>query len=127
MPTQKATPAPIGFRNLLKNAMESQGLTNRKLADLTNISPAFISRLLSGQRGVPTNEVIARLENALQLEPKQLLYEAGRIDRAVQTVLQKPGAPLLMRTLAPLSAADFLKVQQVADDLARKHRQTSIK
>ena len=122
MTTQKKTPAPEGFRTLLRSAIEKQGITIRQLAKLTNISAAFISRLLNGERGAPTNEVIDRLEKALNLEPRQLLYEAGRVDRAVQTVLQKQGAPLLMRNLAPLTEKEFLRVQQFAEELARKHQ-----
>lgn len=125
MAPQKPTPAPEGFRSLLKTAMAKQGLNNRQLGKLTNISPAFISRLLNGERGAPTNEVIDRLEKALNLEPRQLLYEAGRVDRAVQTVLKKPGAPLLMRTLAPLSPEDIIKVQRLADTLAKRQQPES--
>jgi ribosome-binding protein aMBF1 (putative translation factor) len=115
MATQKPTPAPKGFRDLIKSAMEKEGLNITELAQRANLSQAFISRILNGERGAPTDQIILKLEKILRLKTKQLLYEAGRLG------LEKEGLPLLMRTLGPLSPEDVQKVQKLADKLAAKY------
>lgn len=112
MATQKPTPAPKGLRDLIRTAMEREGLNTTQLAERASVSQAFISRLLNGDRGAPADQIIARIEKALRLRPNQLLCEAGRMDN---------NAKVLMRTLAPLTAKDMEQVQRLAEKLARKY------
>jgi transcriptional regulator with XRE-family HTH domain len=121
MATQKATPAPKGFRDLIRSAMEKEGLNITELAQRANLSQAFISRILNGERGAPTDQIILRLEKILRLQPKQLLYQAGRVDNATKLALEKEGVPLLMRTLGPLTPEEVQQVQRLADKLAAKY------
>ena len=115
------TPAPAGFIALLEQAIRDADLTCRELAEKAKISHPFLSRLLSGKRGLPADETISRLETALDLPPGQLAYEAGRPDHAAKTVLKKSKAPLLMRTLAPLNDKELQQVQELAAKLAKKY------
>jgi transcriptional regulator with XRE-family HTH domain len=112
MATQKPTTAPKGFRDLIRSAMDKEGLNISQLAERANVSQAFISRLLNAERGAPSDEIIGRLERALRLQPKQLLYEAGRIDDKTK---------VLMRTFAPLTPKDMEEVLRLAEKLAKKH------
>ncbi|MDR4475541.1 MAG: helix-turn-helix transcriptional regulator [Nitrospira sp.] len=73
--------APQGFRALVKKRMEEVNLSLRTVAAETGISPAYLSRLLSGERGLPPDdEMILRLAEVLRIDPpERLLVEAKRV------------------------------------------------
>ena len=68
MPENKPTKAPDRFIRLLKKAMDEhpEKLSLRRVAKRADLSPAYLSLLLSGERGVPSNEAIAQLERVLK-------------------------------------------------------------
>ena len=122
MTTQQPTAAPDRFVRLLRLALASQPLSLRKVAEKAGISPAYLSRLVNGERGLPTNDtIIAKLEEVLDFQPGKLFDAAERPDLTAKTFLKKPQARPMMRSLAPLSDADLAKVLKVAEDLAKKH------
>jgi len=51
--SQPSTPAPLEFIRRLKQFIHRSGLKTSEIAANTNISRAHLSRLLSGERGVP--------------------------------------------------------------------------
>jgi transcriptional regulator with XRE-family HTH domain len=122
MEAQKATAAPDRFIRTLKDAMDGHDLSLRQLADKTGVSPAYLSRLFNRERGVPADEIIAKLEEVLDIRPRGTLFHAaGRHDRHSAKFVQKNGAPLFMRTVARLSEADWAQVQKVAQQFANRH------
>lgn len=56
-------------RDKLKAEMDKRDLSGEKLAELSDISPATISRILSGQRGC-TIEVARKIARAMKLTNK---------------------------------------------------------
>lgn len=121
MTTRVDTPAPDEFITLLDRAIQQAGLSYRELAKKAKISHPFLSRLLSGKRGLPADQTISRLEKALALPAGRLLYEAGRADPSAKIVLKKDRAPSLMRALAPLNDEELRQVQKLAERLAKKY------
>jgi transcriptional regulator with XRE-family HTH domain len=122
MTTQEPTSAPERFLRLLKKALGGSGLSLRAAAGKAAVSPSYLSRLLKGERGLPSNETIGRLEEVLDVQPRGLLFDAaGRQDRLLAEVLHKDSQRLLMRSLAPLSRDEFAKVIGVAEKLAKKY------
>lgn len=122
MTTQQPTSAPDRFVRLLRLALASQGLSLRKVAEKADISPAYLSRLVNGERGLPTDDtVIGKLEQVLDIPRGKLFDAAERPDLTAKTFLKKQQARPLMRSLAPLSDADLAKVLAVADKLAGKY------
>ena len=67
MGENKNTKAPERFIRLLKKAMDEhpEKLSLRKVARRADLSPAYLSYLLNGERGVPSNDAIAQLERVL--------------------------------------------------------------
>ncbi len=53
--------------------MEEAGLTYRGLAAKTGLSAGYLNHIVHGNRPVPRNEVIARLAEALGVEPEHFL------------------------------------------------------
>jgi len=122
MTTQQPTAAPDRFVRLLRLGMASQSLSLRKVAEQAGISPAYLSRLVNGERGLPANDtIIEKLEKVLDFPPGRLFDAAERPDVTAKTFLKKQQARPMMRSLAHLSDADLAKVQSVADKLAGKY------
>jgi len=123
METQAPTAAPDRFIRLVKKAMIGQRFTLRQLAEKSDLSPAYLSRLFNRERGLPTDERITKLEEVLDIQPRGLLFDAAeRHDQVVTKVLKKDSERLLMRSLAPLTAEEFAQVVKVAERLAKKHQ-----
>jgi transcriptional regulator with XRE-family HTH domain len=121
MDAQKATAAPGRFIRTLKDAMDMKGFSLRRLADKTGVSPAYLSRLFNRERGVPADNTIAKFEDILDIQPRGALFDAARRDDQIAATFKKiTGARLLMRTLAPLTEAEMVEVQKVADRLAKQ-------
>lgn len=122
MTTQQPTAAPDRFVRLLRLALASQPLSLRKVAVKAGISPAYLSRLVNGERGLPKEDIIiAKLEEILDFQPGKLFDAAERPDLMAKTFLKKPQARPMMRTLAHLSENDLAKVQAVLDKLNKKY------
>jgi len=103
--------------------MAAKGLSLRQLARQAQVSPAYLSRLFSEERGAPADKVIARFEQVLDIQPRGTLFDAaGRHDTVASKVLKKPNARVLMRTLAPLNDKELAQVLHVAEQLAAKHK-----
>ena len=121
MTEQQPTSAPPEFICLLEQAIHASGLTKAEVAFKADISPAYLSRLLHGVRGVPADTIVSRLEDVLDIQPRgQLFHAAGRLDTVVSRVLKKPKGPDLMRRLVPLNDDDINTLLNVADALGRK-------
>jgi transcriptional regulator with XRE-family HTH domain len=100
--------APEGFVNLLREGMEGQKISLNQLAYRTGVSPAFLSRILNGERGLPSDKIILRLAKLLDLEPpERLLIEAGRIPEELRPMLSQPQIPELLRAADKLSETEL--------------------
>ncbi|MFA6543172.1 MAG: helix-turn-helix transcriptional regulator [Limisphaerales bacterium] len=122
MAAQQPTSAPDRFLRLLRRAVHSRGVSLREVARQAGVSAAYLSRLLKGERGVPADATIARLEEVLDMQPRGILFDAaGRHDSVVAEVTNKDPERVLMRSLAPLSASEYERVVQYARRLAKKY------
>jgi transcriptional regulator with XRE-family HTH domain len=54
----------------VERLMIETGLTYRGLADRTQLSAGYLNHIVHGNRPVPSNEVLARLAAALDVEPE---------------------------------------------------------
>jgi transcriptional regulator with XRE-family HTH domain len=116
--------APDGFLDMLRNGMERQRISLNQLAYRAGVSPAFLSRIMNKERGLPSDKVILRLAQVLDLEPpERLLIEAGRIPEELKPVLSQPRIPELLRATGKLSETDLQELLRTAEALALKqHR-----
>jgi transcriptional regulator with XRE-family HTH domain len=118
---QQPTNAPERFIRPIKRAMVARGLSLRQLAEQADVSPAYLSRLFNKERGVPADEVITRLENVLDIQPRGLLFDAaGRHDQVAAKVFKKEDARILMHAVASLNEAQLAQVIKVAERLAKE-------
>ncbi len=59
-----------GFGETVQRLMDEQGVTYRQLAASTGLSAGYLNHLVHGNRPVPSNEVVATLAKALDVEPE---------------------------------------------------------
>jgi transcriptional regulator with XRE-family HTH domain len=87
--------------------MDRQKISLNQLAHKAGVSPAFLSRILNRERGLPSDRAILRLAHVLDLEPpERLLIEAGRIPEELKPSLSQPRIPELLRAVGKLSETE---------------------
>ena len=73
------------------------------------------------------DEILVRLEDVLDIQPRGRLFDAaGRQDAVVNKVLKKDKGRVLMRSLGPLTDDELAIVLSVADGLAKNHNPNRI-
>jgi transcriptional regulator with XRE-family HTH domain len=65
---RKFSPEPFG--PAIERLMNETGTTYRGLAAMTDLSAGYLNHLVHGNRPVPSNDVIRRLAEALDVEPE---------------------------------------------------------
>jgi len=58
------------FGATIERLMAETGTTYRGLADKADLSAGYLNHIVHGNRPVPSNDVIARIANALGAEPE---------------------------------------------------------
>jgi transcriptional regulator with XRE-family HTH domain len=115
--------APEGFIRLLREGMEKRKISLNQLAERAGISPAFLSRIMNKERGLPSDKVILRLSQVLDLQPNErLLTAAGRIPEGLMPAMNELRIPELLRVAEKLNDADKQQLLEVAKSLALKRR-----
>src|SRR5687768_1999276 len=71
------------FGNLLDTHRKQKKLTPRDLAHKADVSPSYISLLISGKKGRPSDKIIEQLAQALELteEEKLKFQEAAEVSK----------------------------------------------
>jgi transcriptional regulator with XRE-family HTH domain len=59
-----------GFGETVQRLMDELGVTYRQLASRTGLSAGYLNHLVHGNRPVPSNDVVASLAKALEVEPE---------------------------------------------------------
>lgn len=126
---QKTIKAPERFLRLLEKAMKNHPdkLSLREVARRADISPAYLSRLLSGERGVPSNDAIGQLERVLNIPAGELFKAAARPDDQALEFFRKDEAGSILRTLAPLPNSQLAVVHKMIERFVQKQPRTKSK
>lgn len=64
---------------LIKKVRKEKGMTQKQLADKAEISFSMISKLESGERKNPTNEILTKLASALGVSKAELVDDKAKI------------------------------------------------
>ena len=68
------------FGPAIERLMNESGMTYRGLAAKTGLSAGYLNHLVHGNRPVPSNDVIERLAEALEVEPDHFREYRLRVD-----------------------------------------------
>ena len=73
----KFSDEPLG--PTVERLMSETGLTYRGLAEKTQLSAGYLNHIVHGNRPVPSNEVLARLAAARDVEPEHIREDRIRV------------------------------------------------
>ena len=82
----KFSDEPLG--PTIERLMTESGLTYRGLAERTQLSAGYLNHIVHGNRPVPSNDVIARIATALDVEPEH--FREYRIRVITEKLEQMP-------------------------------------
>ena len=79
------------FSMLLSDLCRSRQVLQKQLAQQLNVDPSYLSALTSGRKGVPSDAILRRLEEALDLTDveRQTLQESVKISKRKYRVPHK--------------------------------------
>ena len=66
------------FISFLREKMREKGIGLRELSRNSKISPSYLSRFMSFNANVPSNDKLVSIAEALGIDPSVILLEAGR-------------------------------------------------
>ena len=129
MNENKPAKAPERFIRLLKRAMDEhqREMSLRQVARNADISPAYLSLLLNGERGVPSNDAIGQLERVLNIPEGELFKAAGRPDDQALEFFRKEEAGPIVRTLANVPDSRLPTVLKMIKRFVKKQRHAKSK
>jgi transcriptional regulator with XRE-family HTH domain len=124
MAIANANKATEPFVRLLKKAMDEQPekLSLREVARRADLSPSYLSLLLSGERAAPSNDAIEQLQQVLNISDNGLFKAAGRPnDQALEFFRKEESGPI-MWTLAEVPNSQLPSVLKVLQRFVRRRR-----
>lgn len=75
------------FYDQLKALRKNKGFTIREVADRSGVSPAYISQLENGSRGIPSPDILKKLSEGLNISYEQLMKIAGYLDEGTSDAI----------------------------------------
>ena len=78
-----------GFGETVQRLMDEQAVTYRQLAARTGLSAGYLNHLVHGNRPVPSNDVVATLADALEVEPEH--FREFRLRMITERLEAMPG------------------------------------
>ena len=109
------------FGRRIKRQAQELGLSLRQIAEIVEMDPSFLSRIVAGTRNPPNDELIEHLAKALQMPPEELLVEAGRIPELPEGT--RKALPDFFRASKDLSESQIRTVLTVLETLAQTKEQ----
>lgn len=86
----------MNFYRELKDIRKEKGFTIREVADRSGVSPAYISQLENGNRGLPSPDILMKLSEGLNISYSTLMGLAGYLEESVN-IESAPKLPLNLR------------------------------
>ena len=112
-----SNPTPISLGRFLRTARTEAGLSIRELARRAGASYTYLSRVESGERGMPKPELLQRLAKELNVNPAELLAYVGIEPTA-------PEPKMYFRRYMGLSAHEADILYELAEDIKAKRKDT---
>jgi transcriptional regulator with XRE-family HTH domain len=97
----------VHFYHVLKDLRKEKGYTIREVSSRSGVSPAYISQLENGQRGIPSPEVLMKLSEGLNTSYSELMQHAGYLEQE---------GPVKERVSAPVNLRRFLRDNDIVFD-----------
>jgi transcriptional regulator with XRE-family HTH domain len=111
-----ATEIPLAFYSCFMQGLKQNKVSQREIARQSGISESYLSRTLKGVRGIPSDDVLLKMGEALQIHPpERLIIAANRIPDNDWNLIE-----LLFKVL-DLTDEEYDKLLRYADSLTDKY------
>jgi transcriptional regulator with XRE-family HTH domain len=107
------------FGEWLRKELDRRKISQKELADLSGITPAQISRVISGTRG-PGTDLIQSIARALNLPPEEVYRAAGLLPPTTNPSPLDRLIIHLMSTLPEEEKQDVIKYIQLRASIAEE-------
>lgn len=77
------------FGELLKNIRKEKRISQRKLGEMVGIDFTYISKIENGTQAPPSEEVIRKIANVLEVDAHKLILSANKIPSDYQESILK--------------------------------------
>lgn len=106
--------------DLIRDARVDAGLSLRELARRIEMAPSYVSDIENDRR-VPSEPVLQRIAQELDLNFEELVALGGRIGaKAERLVRRSPEAVRLFRTASGLGEEELRKLRKRAEQMVKK-------
>lgn len=95
------------FGTLIKQARLVKRLSQRALAEQLGVNFTYLSKIESGEMPPPSEDLIEKLIEALELNPDVAFQAALKVPRELAQIALQPSMPVLMRAARDLSPEDL--------------------
>ncbi|CAM3515793.1 helix-turn-helix domain-containing protein [Marinicrinis lubricantis] len=85
------------FYQKLRDLRKLRGYTIREVSDRSGVSPAYISQLENGNRGVPSPEILMKLSEGLNISYSDLMGIAGYLEKELSIPKEDQAPPVNLR------------------------------
>jgi len=115
--------APQTLGDFIRSARVAADLSLRELARRIAKTPSYLSDIENDRR-VPSEDVLAKIADAIGVPFEDLVVRAGRVGEAVQRLVRRsPEAVRLFRTAPDLNEDDLKKLRKQAERMAQKKQE----
>ena len=107
----------MGFGRRLRDLRKQKNISQRDLATQVEVDFTYLSKIEGGRLAPPSEDVIRRLAQALDVDENELINLAGKVPKDLKAVLEEsPQAVELLRVLSErkLSNETYRKMLDLA-------------
>ncbi len=112
----------VTFGQVLRAKRLERGFTLRKFAELTGVSPTYLSQVEQDNVDPPTAERVQKMAELLETNADEWIARAGRLPEDLPAIIRRePTAmPELLREVDGMSAEQLRKLQEHARKLKER-------
>lgn len=104
------------FGAAIKKRRVEKGLSQRALAERLSVNFTYLSKIESGEMAPPSEEVIRKMADALEMNQDELFALAKKVPAELVELAMRPNMPRLLRAAKDLSPEDL---ERIANELEK--------
>lgn len=114
----------INFGEWLRKELEDKRISQTELANQIRVTPAQVSRIISGERST-TNETLIAIAHALKVPPITILRKAGLLPENNGADVKLDDWEFLLKQMSPEDEAELRQIAEMK--IERRKKELSLK
>lgn len=109
----------INFGDWLRNELETQRISQTELAYQIGVTPAQVSRIISGERAT-TTETLTSIAHILKISPITIFRHAGLLPNANGEMVKLEDWEYLLKQMSPEDEAELRQIAEMKIERRKK-------